>query len=94
MTITIELRPEEERMLRERARKSGQELPEYVHRLLEEHIRSAPHPEAAPKTFDQILTPTREGWQQSGMTDEEIDDLFQQELQEVRRERRQRKQTT
>jgi hypothetical protein len=89
MTITIELRPDDERVLRERARTNGRELPEYVQQVLEEHIRSIPRPETLPKTFDQILAPIREGWQQSGMTEEEIDDLFQQELQEVRRERRQ-----
>jgi hypothetical protein len=43
------------------------------------------------KTFDEILAPIREGWGQSGMTEDEIDDLFRQELQEVRRERRQQK---
>jgi hypothetical protein len=91
MTITIELRPEEEQMLRERARKSGQELPEYVHQLLEQHIRSSPHPEAPPKTFDQILAPIREGWQQSGMTEEEITALFEETRDEVRKERRARR---
>jgi hypothetical protein len=94
MTITIELRPDDEQVLRERARESGQELPEYVHRVLEEHIRSVPRPEVPPKTFDQILAPVWEGWRQSGMTEDEIDDLFQQELQEVRRQRRQSKGTT
>ncbi len=91
MTITIELRPDEEQMLRERARTSGRELPEYVHHVLEEHIRSVSHPEAAPKTFDQILAPIREGWQQSGMTEEEITALFEETRDEVRKERRARK---
>jgi hypothetical protein len=91
MTITIELRPDEEQVLRERARDSGRELPEYVQQVLEEHIRSVPRPEAAPKTFDQILAPTREGWQQSGMTEEEVDAMFQRELEEIRQERLQRR---
>ena len=44
------------------------------------------------KTFEKILAPVWEGWQQSGMTEEEIDDLFRQELQEVRsRKRHERK---
>ena len=28
------------------------------------------------KTFDQVLAPVWEGWQQSGMTEDEIDDMF------------------
>lgn len=91
MTITIELRPDEEQALRERARDSGRELPEYVHQVLDEHIRSIARPEAAPKTFDQILAPIREGWQQSGMTEEEITALFKETRDEVRNERRARK---
>ena len=61
MTITIELRPDAEQVLRERARESGRELPEYVQHVLEEHIRSAPRPEAASGTFDQVLAPVWEG---------------------------------
>src|SRR5262249_61469118 len=94
MTITIELRPEDELVLRERARTSGRELPEYVRRVLEEHIRSIPRPEAAPGTFDQVLAPVREGWRQGGMTEEEIDARFQRELEEIRRQRLERRGTT
>jgi hypothetical protein len=45
------------------------------------------------KTFEEISTPIWEGWRQSGMTEDEVDDLFGQELQEVRRERSQQKGT-
>jgi hypothetical protein len=91
MTINIELRPDEERELRERALTSGRELPEYVQQVLEEHIRSVPRPAKPSKTFDQILAPVREGWQQSGMTEEEITALFEETRDEVRKERRVRK---
>jgi hypothetical protein len=87
MTITIELRPGEEQILRERARASGRELPEYVRHILEEHIRSVSRPEAAPRSLDQVLAPVWEGWRQSGMTEEQIDATFQRELEEIRRER-------
>ena len=90
MTITIELRPDEEQVLRERARTSGRELPDYVHQVLEDHIRSVPRPEAAPTTFDQILAPIRDGWLQSGMTEEEITALFEETRDKVRKERRAR----
>lgn len=39
-------------------------------------------------TFDEILAPIRKGFAESGMTDEELDQLFEEALQEVRRERR------
>ncbi len=41
MTINIELRPEEERALLERARMSGRDLAGYVRRILRKHIRPA-----------------------------------------------------
>jgi len=45
-------------------------------------------------TFDQILAPVREGWQQSGMNEEEITALFEETRDEVRKERRARKGTS
>ena len=91
MTITIELRPDDEQALRERARNSGRELPEYVQHVLEEHVRSGPRPGAAPQTFDQVLAPVWEDRRQSGMTEEEVDTMFQRELEEFRQERLQRR---
>jgi hypothetical protein len=40
MTLNIELRPDEERALMERARLSGRDLADYVHEILQEHIRT------------------------------------------------------
>jgi hypothetical protein len=94
MTILVEVRPEEERELRERARTSGRELPEYVQQVLEEHIRPSPDSAMASKTFDQILAPVREGWHRSGMTEEEITALFEETRDEVRKERRARRETS
>jgi len=39
MTLNIELRPDEERALVERARLSGRDLADHVHQILQEHIR-------------------------------------------------------
>ena len=93
MTINIELRPEEERALLERARKSGRDISQYVHQVLAEHIRSGQSPETASKTFHEILAPVREGWQQGGMGEDEINALFEETRDEVRKERRPRKET-
>ena len=40
MTINIELKPDEERALLERARTSGRDLAGYVHQVLEQHLRT------------------------------------------------------
>lgn len=40
MAINIELRPDEERALSERARGSGRDVTEYVHQVLQDHIRA------------------------------------------------------
>jgi hypothetical protein len=86
MAITIELRPDEEQMLGECARASGQELTEYIRQVLEQHVRSASHPDA----LDQILAPVRESWRESGLTDEQINARLQRDLEQIRRERLER----
>lgn len=91
MTITIELRPDEEQALRERAQASGRELPDYMRHIIEEHIRSGPRPGAAPRSFDQVLAPVWEGWRQTGLSEEQVDAMFQRELEELRRDRLQRR---
>jgi len=45
------------------------------------------------KSFEEILAPIWEGWRQSGMADDEVDDLMEQEHREVRSERRRSKGT-
>jgi len=41
MTINIELRPDEERALLERARVSGRDLAGYIHQILRGHLRTS-----------------------------------------------------
>jgi uncharacterized protein (DUF1778 family) len=41
MTINIELGPEEERALAQRARMSGRDLTEYVHQILQHYVSPA-----------------------------------------------------
>jgi len=58
MTINIELGPEEERALSQRARGSGRDLTEYVHQILQEHIRATGQDERAaeiPPTLDDLI---------------------------------------
>jgi hypothetical protein len=92
MTISITLTPEHERQLEELARHNGKDPAAYVSEVVAAYligVRSM-----GEKSFEEILAPIWEGWRQSGMTEDEIDELFARELQEVRRERRQRSGTT
>jgi predicted metallo-beta-lactamase superfamily hydrolase len=80
MTISIELRPDEERVLRERARQSGRDVSEYVHLVLKEHIEGS-------KTFAEILTPVWEAFRESGMTEGQAAEFLEDALEAARRER-------
>ncbi len=50
MAINIELGPDEERVLSERARGSGRDVTEYVHQVLQDHIRATGQDERAAET--------------------------------------------
>jgi predicted DNA-binding protein len=74
MTITINLSPEQERRLAERAARAGQEVTAYVHQLIDHDIQA--------ESLDAILAPVRRGFEQSGMTDDDLAALVE-EVREV-----------
>jgi hypothetical protein len=91
MTITLTLKPEMERFLREQAAARGQDVADYLQGLIETALKSAngsdqatPH---AGLSFDAILAPVRKEVETSGLTDEELDELFRDTIEEPRRER-------
>jgi predicted transcriptional regulator len=86
MTITITLTPEEERKLADLARASGKDPAAHAHDVVTAYLNGAN--QQGTKSFEEILAPIWEGWHRSGMSDGEVDGLFEQELQEARRERR------
>ncbi len=92
MTISITLTPEHERQLDELARLNGKDPAAYVNDVVAAYLNGVKS--KGEKTVEEILAPIWEGWRQSGMTEDEIDDLFGRELQQVRRERRQQRGTT
>jgi hypothetical protein len=51
MTIHIELKPEEERALLERARQSGRDTEQYVQELVRDHIQASPEVGARAQDF-------------------------------------------
>jgi hypothetical protein len=89
MTVTIDLSPDEERRLQERAAQLGQDLTAYLHRLIRENLDATPP--ARSRTFAEILAPVHEDFRKSGMTEEELDTLLREALSESRAERRQGK---
>jgi predicted DNA-binding protein len=88
MTISITLTPDQERKLQELAHQSGKDPSNYVSDMLTAHLEKV-KPQGQ-KTIEEILAPVWEGWRQSGMAEDEIDDLFQRELQDLRRGRQER----
>ena len=87
MTITIDLSPDEERRLQERAAQLGQDLPTYLRRLIREDLDAALP--ARGRTFAEILAPVHEDFRKSGMTEGELDALLEEALSESRAERHQ-----
>jgi hypothetical protein len=86
MTITIELSPEDERRLEERAAQLGQDMAGYLRRLIEDDLEAA-RP-AGSRAFAEILAPVHEDFRASGMTEGELDALLDEALRESRAERR------
>lgn len=78
MTITINLRPEQERRLAERAARAGQDVAAYVHRLIDRDIDT--------EGLDAILAPVRRGFEESGMTDEDLAALVEEVREDIWRE--------
>jgi hypothetical protein len=80
MTLTLNLPPETERKLIERATQTGQDVTLLARELIERGLNTTP-------TIDEILAPFRRQVAESGMTDEELDRLFQEEREEVWQQR-------
>ena len=80
MTITIRLSDEEQRRLAERAARNGRDVADYVHLLIERDIQE-------PAAVDQALAPFRRQVEESGMTDDELGDFFEEVREEVWQEK-------
>lgn len=74
MTVTIELKPEIEKALQQKAKDNGYELNVYLEKLIEKDVEYK-------KTLDEILAPIRKNFEESGMTEADLDDLIESERQ-------------
>ncbi|MCY7348471.1 MAG: hypothetical protein LH614_19940 [Pyrinomonadaceae bacterium] len=74
MTLTIHVPKNIGVILEERAKGSGKDIAEYVESLIEQDIDKR-------KTLDEILAPLRRNFAESGMTEDELDELIETERQ-------------
>ncbi|HEY3243833.1 MAG TPA: hypothetical protein VGM03_10825 [Phycisphaerae bacterium] len=79
LSLKVRLSKQAEAKLAERAAASGQRVGEYASHILE-HA-------AASRSIDEILAPFRRQVAESGMSDEELEQLFEQLRDQVWRER-------
>lgn len=85
MTVTLELEPEVESRLKERAKADGCDVPDYVKKLIRRDVNRK-------RTFDEILAPFREAVENSGISDDELDALFTEARKEVFQAKQERQQ--
>ena len=78
MTITISLSPETEKKLLEAAAHSGVAPAAYAGKLIESGLNGG---------FDQILAPVRKGFEDSGLTDDELTGIFEEARDEAWQQR-------
>jgi len=92
MTITIDLPMETEAKIRKRAKSRGQDVSAFVIGLVEREVKKPEHSiaeNAGPvMTLAEAAAPIHEAFEKSGMTQEELDDLTDELIREVRAEKR------
>jgi len=74
MTLTIQVPKNIGVVLEEKARNQGKDVAAYVENLIEKDIDCR-------KTLDEILAPVRKDFAESGMTEDELDELIESERQ-------------
>lgn len=91
MTITINLPSEVEESVKSQAAENGLPLENYVESLVEEGTRRRDRIDTlAEKSFDEILEPFRRSVEASGISDEELEVLFNKARKEAARARKER----
>ena len=82
MELTINVSDETKLALEQRARARGcSDVTKYVEQLITTDLLAA-------KPFDEILAPVRQTFQESGMSEDELEALFKEAREEVYQERK------
>ena len=84
MPVTVHLPPETERTLREKATSTGVTLEVYLQKLAQQDAENGT---LRTRTLDEILAPVREGFVESGMSEDELTALFEEAREEVWQEK-------
>ncbi len=80
MTVTIELKPEIEKALQQKAKENGFEVNIYLEQLIEKDIERR-------KLLDEVLAPIRKNFAESGMSEDDLDALVESERQVMWKEK-------
>jgi hypothetical protein len=84
MTVTLELEPDVELTATKQAEAEGLSLAKYVELILREAVFKRQRVEQlSEKPFDEMLKPFRDEVEASGMSDDELTDLFRQARREA-----------
>lgn len=84
MTVILELEPEVEQTAIEQAEAEGLPLTKYVESVVKEAIFKRQRVQRlSEKPFDEILKPFRNEVEASGISDDELDNLFRQARREA-----------
>jgi hypothetical protein len=92
-TIKVTLSATDLQRLDTGARLTGRPRAEYAGLLIRKALDEGSAPGGLQETtrLDEILAPIHRGFEESGMSEEEVHQLLESELKEVRRERRQKR---
>ena len=89
MTVTLELEPEDELTANEQAAEEGLPLTKYVESVVKDTILKRQRVRRlSEKSFDEILKPFRDEVEASGISDDELDELFAKARKEASKVRR------
>lgn len=85
MSVVLELEPEVEETLKKRAAARGSEFKVYLQSLLKE--------QAISRSYEEVMAPVWDAFEQSGMTEDELGELIDSEVKSIRSERRRRRES-
>jgi hypothetical protein len=93
MTVTIHLSPETEKKLQALAAQDGKDVPAYIEQLVEKQVREASNggamaPVHGDINLDELLAPVRKEFEESDLSEQELEQLVSESIREVREAKR------
>lgn len=81
MSVVVELNPDVEVALKKKAHAKGSRLDEYVAGVLKAHVDLGP-------SYEEVMAPLWRDFEESGMTEDELDEFMNEIRDEVWQEKR------